>query len=121
MAYNTSFTRFKSAQLQALDCRPSGVTKMVGVPGEHLRFTVATVLADNVEVGGCIAMVRVPCGFQVTGGRLAWTAVTNAVVGVGDPFCCGRLLGPVNMTGASGIFSQLNCNGWNCGVINKVG
>jgi len=120
MAYNTTHTRFKSAQLQAIDCRPTGQTKMVGADSGQLTLNANVTLADNIEVGGCIAMLRVPRNFQVTGARLGWTAVSGAVVGVGDPFCCGRLLGPINMTSASQL-SALNPNGFDCGVLTKIG
>lgn len=120
-AYNSSSTRFKSAQLQAVDCRTTGGTKTIGIPGDQLTYSAVVTLADNVEVGGCIGMFVVPRGFQVTGGRLGYTAVSGAVIGVGDPFCCGRLLGPINTTSPSGILTTINPNGFDCSVISKIG
>ena len=38
MAYNTTHQAYKSSQLQALDCRPTGQTKMIGFPGEQLKI-----------------------------------------------------------------------------------
>lgn len=95
MSYNTSHQVAKSAQLQALDCRPTGATKTVGFPGEQLTYNAVYTAGEAIEVGECIAMIRVPRGFQVTGGMMTYTANIGAVIGLGDPFCCGRLLGPI--------------------------
>ena len=117
--YNKDFTVLKSAQLQALDCRPTGATKMVG-NGDQLTFVGTYLTAEAIEPGECISLVRVPAGFQVTGGRLAFGSGSNAVIGVGDPHCCGRLLGPILMTGGSQIPNTVNPNGFDCMVIMKT-
>ena len=93
--YNKDFTTIKSAQLQALDCRPTGATKMVGSQDGLLTLYGVITLNQAVEVGECISAVRVPKNFQVTGGMMTYTANAGAVIGLGDPFCCGRLLGPI--------------------------
>lgn len=117
--YNKDFQVAKSAQLQALDCRPTGQTKTVGYDGTVTYVGVYTA-GEAIEAGECVAMVRVQKGFQVLGGRLTWSSGSTACVGVGDPFCCGRLLGPINTTGGS-MLNALNLQGTDCGVIMKSG
>lgn len=121
--YNKDFTTIKSAQLQAIDCRPTGATKTIGAPGDHLIFTGVFTAAEAIEVGECIAMVRVPKNFQVTGGLLSYTANTGAVIGLGDPFCCGRLLGPI-LCSVDPAATTTSPSGTACaflGIITKTG
>jgi hypothetical protein len=115
VAYNTTFQAYKSAQLQALDCRPTGQTKTVGNPGDELTFVGIYTAAEAIEVGECIAVVRVPRNINVTEAPLAWSANTGAVIGLGDPFCCGRLLGPIITTIASGN-ETVAPSGFSCGT-----
>lgn len=119
--YNKDFQVYKSAALQAIDCRPTGVTKTIGAPGEEITFSTVFTAAEAIEVGECIAMVRVPKNFQVTAARMAWSeAGVQAFIGLGDPFCCGRLLGPINPithSASAGAGAQTN----DCGVLTKTG
>lgn len=119
MAYNTGFQVYKSTALQALDCRPTGQTKMVGGPGDTFTYSTIFVAAEAIEVGECIAMTRVPKGLMVTDVVLYHSANAGATIGVGDPFCCGRFLGPIETTVASGgYFTQ--AQGVNCGPVTRL-
>lgn len=105
--YNRNFTAYKSTQLQGLDCQTTGQIVYVGDPSILRVFSGTYTTAEAIETGECIAMVRVPRGFTVTDVHLTWSqnSTTDVVIGVGDPFCCGRFLGPVLMnfsTGGSG-------------------
>lgn len=124
MAYNTSHTRRKSTLLYDLDCRTTGSVKYAEGFGVPIRL-VATVTTDEIiEQGECISMLRVPRGFTVTGGQLAWTAAsTDAVVGVGDPFCCARFMGPIEVRHES-TSRATSPSGTTCypnSIITKVG
>lgn len=104
MAYNTSSTRRKSSYLHDLDCRTIGAVKTTLSPGETITYAAVYTADEAVEAGECIAMVRVPRGFTVTDALLTWSAgAADAVIGLGDPFACGRFLGPLLTNQASGI------------------
>jgi hypothetical protein len=124
MSYNTGFQVTKSTQLIGLDCQTTGILKRVGFhAGTTLDFVSDVTLTSAVEAGECIAMIRVPAGFKVTEGQLSWTANTDAIIGVGDPFCCGRLLGPILTSLGSGL-TGVAPQGTACaytGIISKVG
>lgn len=83
--------------------RATGQTKTTGVPGETVTYNATFTATYAIEAGECVAMVRVPRGFTVTDMALYFTtAAVDAVIGVGDPFCCGRFLGPLIVNRASG-------------------
>ena len=103
MAYNTSFTRRKSSHLHDLDCRTTGATRTA--IGGGPPYSGVFVADEIIEAGECISMVRVPRGFTVTDVQLFHTA-NVAIIGVGDPFCCGRFIGPVETSTASGAYYQ---------------
>ena len=119
MAYNTSHTRRKSSYLHDLDCRTTGATRTA--IGGGPPYSGAFVADEIIEAGECIAMVRVPRGFTVTNVKLFHTA-NAAIVGVGDPFCCGRFIGPVETSNASGAYFQ-HAERVSCGVavLQKIG
>jgi hypothetical protein len=124
MAYNTNSTPRKSTLLFDIDCRTTGSVKYAEGFGAPIRL-VATVTTDQIiEAGECIAMLRVPKGFTVTGGQIAFTAsATNAVIGLGDPFCCGRFLGPILAVAGSGVgvaFSPAGTTCWPNTIITKT-
>jgi hypothetical protein len=122
MAYNTSFTRRKSTRLHDLDCRTTGAVKYAGRP----PYTATFIADEIIEAGECVSMLRIPKNFTVTSGQLSWSpSGTDAVVGVGDPFCCGRFLGPIPTRVSSGN-ETVAPSGFSCGTaslafIMKVG
>ena len=88
MAYNTTFTRFKSSGLQGLDCG-----SYLKVPRRDTDITITEVYDGDIEVGQCVAMIRVPAGARITGSDLSWGGNGGTtVLAVGDPFACARLL-----------------------------
>lgn len=102
--YNKNFTTYKSTQLQGLDCQTTGQLVYNGDPEGPRFFNATFTAAEAMEQGECIAMVRVPRGLTVTDVLLTWTAMAvDAVIGVGDPFCCGRFLGPILANQSSGV------------------
>ena len=102
--YNEAFTRRKSGYIFDLDCRTSGSVKSAGVPGETHTYSAVVTTDEAIEAGECISMVRVPRGFTVTDAALFCTATAlNVVLGLGDPFACGRLLGPIMVGQGTGI------------------
>lgn len=126
MAWNTSYTRFKSTQLAGLDCgnylkipQGQGIIKDLGV------------YDGDIEVGQCVAMVRVPAGAIMVSAELSWdgTAVSN--LGVGDPYACGRLITAANTGRPRGkdntfaVTQLLDCTSWlawgSCGTMTKTG
>ena len=104
MSYNTASTRRKSTYLFDLDCRTTGQVKYAGTPGEEIVFYATITTDEAIETGECIAMVRVERGFTVTDMALYHTDLDNATIGVGDPFCCGRFLGPILGSVPSGTY-----------------
>lgn len=92
--YNRDFTRYKSTQLASLDCTPAGSVVAAGHEGPP--FVGTFVSNEILEQGDCVAMVRVPKNFVVTVVNFFTAKGNTAVVGVGDPFCCGRFIGPID-------------------------
>ena len=102
--YNKDFTRRKSSYLFDLDCRGVGPTRTAGTPGDTVTYAAVVTTDEAIEAGECISMVRVPRGFTVTDAALMATATAlNVVIGLGDPFACGRLLGPIMIGQGTGI------------------
>ena len=64
--YNKDFTRFKSTQLQGLDCQTTGGLTYTYAENQPIRLVAKITTADAIEAGKCIAMVRVQKGFMVT-------------------------------------------------------
>jgi hypothetical protein len=118
MAWNTDHTRFKSAALANLDCG-----SYLKIPyGEGIKRVVG-VYDGDLEVGQCVAMVRVPANAYVVDARLSWAGGTlNNVLAVGDGYACGRFLGPILAQFDSNLLTQGAANnGFDCGVMTKVG
>ena len=118
MAWNTEFTRFKSAAIRDLDCG-----NYLKIPyGEGVKRLVG-VYDGDLETGQCAAMVRVPAGAYVVDARLSWAGGTlNNVGAVGDPYACARFLGPLRMqVDSSNTLQAVGAEGFDCGVMTKVG
>ena len=125
MGYNIDFTRFKSSGLAGLDCG-----SYLKVPRRDAKITVMERYTGDLEVGQCVSMIRVPKGARIVGMELTWgNTTTNAVLAVGDPFACGRFLGPIATPRDSGQINTpttaLDCIGHfaygTCGKLNKTG
>lgn len=126
MAYNTGQQKQRSTVLAGLDCGFA----IKGVPNEdnfpEARFTASTTVV--VGVGECVGMLRIPANTVVLGAELYWNdAAPNAIVAVGDPYSCARLLGPIHVGTARGIVSGYGaafamCSPWGlCGSLQKIG
>lgn len=127
MAWNTSFTEYKSNLLAGIDCGTGGnVVKGSAVAQQSTRYWADFTAPTAMSAGKCVSMIRIPAGTRIVGGRLTAQAPVsaNTLLAVGDPFACGRFLGPVNATamniqtiGAAGVN---NC-GFDCGVFTRTG
>ena len=101
MSYNSTHTRRKSNVLHDVDCRTTGSIRHAAMAGPP--YSAVFTADEIIEAGECIAMVRVPKGFTVTDVLLTWSnGGQDSTIGVGDPFCCGRFLGPLLTNKASG-------------------
>ena len=121
MAWNTDFTRFKSTDLAGLDCG-----SYLKIPRREREITKIAQYTGDLEKGQCVAMVRVPTGARITAARLAWQNGAASIFGVGDPYACGRLLGPVLALYSSGVIPTgtvtPTCLPWgSCGTMIKTG
>lgn len=125
MAYNTTFTRFKSAGLAGLDCG-----SYLKIPQRDDRINITARYAGDIEVGQCVAMIRVPAGARVVGAELTWGGNGGTTtLAVGDPFACARLLGPCATARDRGVTvpvsTGIDCMRWitwgACGSLWKVG
>src|SRR3990167_10041532 len=115
MSYNTTFTRFKSSGLAGLDCG-----SYLKIPRRDENIIVTEVYDGDIEVGQCVAMIRVPAGARIDDVEMTWGGGGGAtVLAVGDPFACARFLGPMatsrnrgNMT--AGVFADITgeCTAW---------
>lgn len=111
--YNRNFTPYKSTALQGLDCNISnGPVYHAGVTENFRSYAVTYTLAEAIEAGECISMIRLPRGLTITDAALFYTPGT-AIIGVGDPFCCGRLIGPVDIAIVPGQY-QGDAQGVSC-------
>lgn len=127
MAYNTTFTRFKSSGLQGLDCG-----SYLKIPRRDENIVVSETYTGDLEVGQCVAMIRVPAGARIVDAELSWGGGGGAtVLAVGDPFACARLLGPINTSKNRGYFTEVfadvtaDCQSYvpygSCGSLTKTG
>ena len=128
MAYNTTFTRFKSSGLAGLDCG-----SYLKTPRRDENIIVTEVYDGDIEVGQCVAMVRVPAGARIDDVELSWGGNGGTtVLAVGDPFACARLLGPVSTIANRGMIQPVNAAGTSgdctrfmaygsCGKLMKTG
>lgn len=124
--YNKDFTRFKSAQLQGLDCNTTtgGITYSYA-EDRPVRLVAKLTTADAIEAGKCISMLRVQRGFMVTGAQVAWNvpSAADVIMGLGDPYACGRFSnGPLDFRNSStpkaGAYTG---SFFNCGILTKTG
>lgn len=124
--YNKDFTRFKSNQLQGLDCQAAGVAPVLYSFTEDrpVRLIGELTTADAIEGGKCISMLRVQRGFKVTSAQVVWKvpSAADVVMGLGDPFACGRLSnGPLDFRSNSNPKDGYAGSFANCGILTKVG
>ena len=123
MAWNTTHTRFYSTDLAGLECGNA-----LKIPRRDREITKVAVYNGALEKGQCVAMVRVPAGARITGAELTWrkSDTTESVLAVGDPYACGRLLGPISTIFDSGHIvngagNYWNCSPWGtCGTLRKT-
>lgn len=117
MAWNTSAAKYRSAELAALDCAPN--TRQARTSETTLWGSFTASATQVLAAGECVAMVRVPSGAIILGAELYWnSAVGNTSVAIGDPYACGRFLGPVNTTvGRGQILSATGGYGFDCGQV----
>ncbi len=123
MAWNTSFTPFKSGLLAGIDCGTGGnVVKGSSVAQQSTRYWADFSYTSALSAGQCIGMIRVPAGTRIVGGRLTCQAPVpaNTLLAVGDPYACGRFLGPVNATTLA-IQPLGAMGGFDCGVFTRTG
>lgn len=120
MAYNTDFTRFKSGELAGLDCG-----SYLKIPRRDRIVTLVSRYTGDLEVGQCVAMVRVPAGARIVGSDLSWSGGSVTVLGIGDPYACGRLSQVINTLVPRGIRGGVGagwCEPWGtCGTLTKTG
>lgn len=100
MAYNTTHPKWKGSELSDLDCGYN--IKAMNDQNGLLIGTFIAATNKTLAVGECAALVRVKPGTQILGAELFWgrtdagTCIPTTILAVGDPFCCGRLLGPIS-------------------------
>ena len=126
MSYNTDHTRFKSSDLAALDCG-----SYLKIPRRDRVHKLIARYTGDLEVGQCVAMVRVPAGARIVSSELTWagsmSTTSNSILVVGDPFACGRLSNVISTALPSGTTiglsgAGLNCAPWGlCGRLTKTG
>lgn len=122
MAYNSGVVKWKSDQLQGLDCGHNIKAAPVDDNYPEASFTAAA--ANVIGIAECVAMIRVAANTKILGAELYWDGATTAsVVAIGDPFACGRILGPIRTSVARGVFNLGSCHGYYglCGTLSKMG
>ena len=123
MAYNTGSQKHKSTNLEALDCGYN--IRHVPTDDNYPDASFTASATRVVAVGECVAMIRVPANTVILGAEFYWDAAApDAVVAIGDPFACARMLGPIltgtprgilNVTGTCSAYWGL------CGTMSKLG
>lgn len=125
MSYNTTWAKHKSIELEGLDCGHN--IKHVPVDDNYPRASFTSSSTRVVAAGECVAMIRVPANTIILGAEFYWNdAAPAAVVAIGDPFACGRILGPIDTSVARGLLSTViggSCGPvWGlCGTLSKMG
>lgn len=126
MAYNTTWAKWKSTELSGLDC---GYSLRQARTDLHQLIGTFTNTGFAVEPGQCIAMIRVPAGTKILGGQLTFSGTsgggalgTSTQLGVGDPFGCARLLGPIfaGVAGIPGIVARVAAGAGDCCLMRKT-
>jgi len=120
-SYNSTHPKWRSTELDRLDCTPG--IKAIEARERNLIGTFTAQAGRVLGVGECVSLVRVRAGAEVLDAKLHWTAGTQSFVAVGDPFCCGRILGPVRTGIASGLQVAASCGNayGTCGILQKYG
>ena len=124
MAYNSGWVKHKSTYLDNLDCSLN-----VKAPPQDDTFREATFVASSTKVigvGECVAMIRMFPNDIIMGAEFYWNdPAPAAVVAIGDPFSCARILGPIHVGTARGVLSTSTCGGMiaygTCGSLTKFG
>ena len=121
MSYNTGWTRFKSGDLAGLDCG-----SYLKIPRRDRKVTLLAAYDGDLEMGQCVAMVRVPANARIAKANLSWTGTAAAVLAVGDPFACGRLSAAISTAFPRGAVQPggaiQGCLAWGtCGTLVKCG
>ena len=124
MAYNTTHPAQRSINLENLDCNLN--VKHVPVDDAFPEGVWVASATKIVGVGQCVSMIRVAAGTTILGAEFFWDdAAPAAVVAIGDPFGCARLLGPIHTGTARGVINASTCSGFTvwgaCGSLAKMG
>ena len=124
MAYNSTHPKQQSTNLAALDCGYNIKHPPVDDNYPDASFTASS--TKVVAVGECVGMIRVPANTIILGAELYWNdPAPAAIVAVGDPFACARLLGPVHTGTPRGLIALSTCDGFvaygSCGSMMKMG
>src|SRR3990167_8496566 len=126
-SYNSSHPKWRGTELADLDCGYGIKAVAARSPFKTGSFIAAT--GRVLGVGGGVSLIRVRAGAQILGGELYWgrtaagTCVPTTVLAVGDPYCCARLIGPVNTLYQKGIMLAALQQQWafDCSKIQKHG
>ena len=120
MSYNTDWTRFKSSDLTGLDCG-----SYLKIPRRDRVHKLVSRYTGDLEIGQCVAMVRVPAGARIVSSELTWYGANSSVLAVGDPYACGRLSNVIATAIPSGTVvggAAGSCVVWGaCGKLTKTG
>ena len=134
MPWNTAFAKYKSngpgtnGGLAGLDCGFG--LKQIRNQTDNRLYATFTTPSTGMEVGTCCAMIRVTAGTTIVAAKLLWAGTTSAgglgtsaILAVGDPFGCGRFLGPVLVQSYLGASDGVSCGAFNgtCAVMTKFG
>lgn len=124
MAYNSTTYKQRSTNLAGLDCGYN-----IKHPPQDDNFPEASFTATSttvVAMGEYVGMIRVAANTIILGAELFWDdAAPAAIVAIGDPFACARLLGPIHVGTARGTMeftASDDCGPWGrCGSLTKMG
>lgn len=124
MAYNSAWVKQKSINLENLDCSLN--VKHVPQDDTFLEGIFTASATKVVGVGECVAMIRVGANTIIMGAELYWNdPAPAAVVAIGDPYACARILGPVAVGTPRGVITTSTCSGFiahgTCGTLMKFG
>ena len=131
MAWNTGHAKYRSTELTALDC--GNALKIQRQETNYRLYATFTTPSTGMERGTCCAMVRLFAGTRVMGAKLDWVGANTGTIGgglnttavflgLGDPFACGRFLGPVLAAPAASGTDNTCAAFWGlCGIMHKVG
>src|SRR3990170_307766 len=115
-SYNSSHPKWRGTELADLDCGYGIKAVAARSPFKTGSFIAAT--GRGLGGGG---------GGSLLGGELYWertaagTCVPTTVLAVGDPYCCARLIGPVNTLYQKGIMLAALQQQWAAGRRSPAG